>query len=136
MKYILNGIKNGNILVTDINPSQRHISETHIVYYLRNKGMILQYYGHLMWKVNSLETNLVLGKTEGWRRRWWQRMGLLDDIINSVNMSLSKLRVSERQVSLGCFSPWFCKESDVTEWLNNKGDDAHICIHVYLCIYI
>ena len=51
----------------------------------------LQYFSHLMRRANSLEKTLVLGKTEG-RRRGWQRMRWLDSIIDSMDMSLSKLR--------------------------------------------
>ena len=52
----------------------------------------LQYFGHLMRKVNSLEKTLMLGKTEGRRRRGRQRMRWLDSIIDSMDMNLSKLR--------------------------------------------
>ena len=52
----------------------------------------LQYFCHLMWRADSLEKTLMLGKTEGARRRRWQRMRWLDGIIDSMNMSLSELR--------------------------------------------
>ena len=59
------------------------------------KGLMLelklQYFGHLMWRTDSLEKTLMLGKIEGRRRRGWQRMKWLDGMIDSMDMSLSKL---------------------------------------------
>ena len=51
----------------------------------------LQYFGHLMWRADSFEKTLMLGKIEGRRRRVWQRMRWLDRITESMDMSLSKL---------------------------------------------
>ena len=64
----------------------------------------LQYFGHLIWRADSFEKTLMLGKIEVGKRRGWQRMRWLDDIIDSMDMSLSKLR--EGQGSLACYSPW------------------------------
>ena len=50
----------------------------------------LQYFGHLKWRADSLEKALMLGKIEGRRRKWRQRMRWLDDITDSMNMNLSE----------------------------------------------
>ena len=75
-----------------------------------------QYFGHLMQSTDSLEKTLMLGKTEG-GRRGRQRMRWLDGITDSMNMSLSTLGVGDGPRGLACYSPWHCKESDMTEQL-------------------
>ena len=52
----------------------------------------LQYFGHLMWRTDSLEKSQMLGMVEGRRRRGWQRMRWLDGITDLMNVSLSKLQ--------------------------------------------
>ena len=52
----------------------------------------VQYFGHLVWRTDSLEKTLMLRKIEGRRRRGWQRMKWLDGFVDSMDMSLSKLQ--------------------------------------------
>ena len=84
------------------------------------EGLLLklkhQYFGHLMWRANSLEKTLLLGKIEGKRRREQQKMRWIDSIADSVGMNLSKLwkRVKEREA-------WRAAVRGVTEsqtWLS------------------
>ena len=79
----------------------------------------LQYFGHLMWRTDSLEKTLMLGKIEGRRRRGWQRRRWLDGITDSMDMSFEQaLGVGDRQGCLMCCSLRGLKESDATERLN------------------
>ena len=82
----------------------------------------LQYFDHLMWRADSMEKIMMLGKTEGGRRSGRQRMRQLVGITDSMDMSLSKLweMVKDREGRLVCCSPWGHKELDTTERLNNN----------------
>ena len=76
-----------------------------------------QYFGHLMQITDSLENTLMLGKTEGEKRRGRQRMRCLDDITDTMDRCLT-LGVGNGHGSLVCCSPWGHIESDTTERLN------------------
>ena len=78
----------------------------------------LQNFGHLMWRTDSFEKTLMLGKIEGRRRRGWQRMRWLDGIIDSMDTFEQAPGVGDGQGSLACCSPWGHKELDTTELLN------------------
>ena len=73
----------------------------------------LQYFGHLMWRADSLEQTLMLGKIEGRRERGQRRMRWLDGITESVDM-FEQTGNSAGQGGLVCCSPWGRKEPDTT----------------------
>ena len=79
----------------------------------------LQYFGHLVQRVDSLEKTLMLGGIGGRRRRGRQRMRWLDGITDSMEVSMSELRgVGDGQGGLACCDSWGRKELDTTERLN------------------
>ena len=80
----------------------------------------LQYFDHLMPRADSLGKTLMLGKTEGWRRRGRQRMRWLDGITDSMDMSLSKLQELVMGRAAWHAGPWGHEELDMTGRVNKS----------------
>ena len=81
----------------------------------------LQYFGHLVWKANSVEKTLMLGKIEGKRRRGQQRVRWLDGITDSMDMNLSKLWeiVEDRGTWHAAFHGVVKSQTWLSDWTHN-----------------
>ena len=109
--------------------NQSILKEIHSEYSLEGLMLKLQYFGHLKWRVNSLEKTLMLGKTEGGRRRGQQRWDVGCHHQPNGHEFEQTPGDTERQRSLACCSSWGRKEPDTTEQRNttttHQGHQQH-----------
>ena len=112
--------------------SQSILKEINPDYSLEVLVLKLQYFDHLIWRTNSLEKTLMLGKTEGRRRRGQQRMRWLDGITDSMHVGLSKLwEIVEDRGVYDLATEQYHHYIKKKKSLNREQHNSHTC-HPYL----
>ena len=112
--------------------NQLILKEINFEYSLEKLMPKLQHFGSLMQRANSLEKILMLGKIEGRRRRGRQRMRWLDNIMDSMDMNLSKLQETVKDWEAWCVAVHGIAESDKTWQLNNNSCTPHCAKYFFL----